>query len=84
MHDGTPLLPPIAIAGKSFKSNETPKPAQCKAAELIINNIKHTIGLVTKPKLDYILTQNNSLPEQRHGLITKYNICTFTALLMTP
>jgi hypothetical protein len=39
MHDGTPLLPPITIVGKSFKSTETPKPAQCKATELIINNI---------------------------------------------
>ena len=84
MHDGTPLLPPIAIAGKSFKSTKTLKPAQYKATKLIINNIKHTIGLVTKPKLDYILTQNNSLPEQRHVLTTKYSICTFTALLMTP
>jgi len=54
MYDGTPLPPPIAIAGKSFKSTETPKPTQCKAAELIINNIQHTIGLVSKPKLDYI------------------------------
>jgi hypothetical protein len=39
MHDGTPLLPPIAIVGKSFKSTETPKPAQCKVVELIIFNI---------------------------------------------
>ena len=39
MQHGTPLLPPIAIAEKSFKSIETPKPAQCKAAELIIFNI---------------------------------------------
>jgi hypothetical protein len=39
MQHGTPLLSPIAIAGKSFKSAETPKPAQCKAAELIIFNI---------------------------------------------
>jgi hypothetical protein len=39
MHDGTPLLPPIAIAGKSFKSTETLKPAQYKAAKLIIFNI---------------------------------------------
>jgi hypothetical protein len=39
MHDGTPLLPPIAIAGKPFKSIETSKPAQYKAAELIIFNI---------------------------------------------
>jgi hypothetical protein len=39
MQHGTPLLPPIAIAGKSFKSTETPQPAQCKAAELIIFNI---------------------------------------------
>jgi hypothetical protein len=34
-----PLLPPIAIAEKSFKSIEILKPAQCKAAELIIFNI---------------------------------------------
>ena len=54
MHDATPLLPSIAIRGKSFKSTETPKPAQCKVAELIINNIQHTIGLATNPKLDYI------------------------------
>jgi hypothetical protein len=54
MHDRTTLLPPIAIVEKSFKSTETPKPTQCKAAELIINDIQHTIGLVTKPKLDYI------------------------------
>jgi hypothetical protein len=39
MHDETPLLPPIAIAGKSFKSTETPKPAQYKVLELIIFNI---------------------------------------------
>jgi hypothetical protein len=39
MQHGTPLLPPIAIVGKSFKSTETPKPAQCKAAELIIFSI---------------------------------------------
>jgi hypothetical protein len=38
MHNGTPLLPPIVIAGKSFKSTETLKPAQCKATELIIFN----------------------------------------------
>jgi hypothetical protein len=54
MYDGTPLLPPIAIVRKSFQSTETPNPAQCKVAELIFNNIQHTIGLVTKPKLDYI------------------------------
>jgi hypothetical protein len=39
MQHGTPLLPPIAITGKSFKSIETPKPAQRKAVELIIFNI---------------------------------------------
>jgi hypothetical protein len=39
MHDGTPLLPPIAVARKSFKSTETSKPAQCKVVELIIFNI---------------------------------------------
>jgi hypothetical protein len=39
MHDGTPLLPPIANVEKSFKSIETPKHAQCKAAELITFNI---------------------------------------------
>jgi hypothetical protein len=54
MHHGTSLLSLIAIAGKSFKNSETPKPAQYKAAELIINNIQCTIDLVTKPKLDYI------------------------------
>jgi hypothetical protein len=39
MHDGTPLLPPIAIAGKMFKSTGTPKPTQRKVAGLIIFNI---------------------------------------------
>jgi hypothetical protein len=40
MQHRTPLIPPIAIAGKSFKSTETTsKPAQCKATELIIFNI---------------------------------------------
>jgi hypothetical protein len=39
MQHGTPLLPPIAIVGKSFKSTETLKPTQYKAAELIIFNI---------------------------------------------
>jgi hypothetical protein len=39
MQHGIPLLPPIAIAGKSFKSTETLKPTQCNAAELIIFNI---------------------------------------------
>jgi hypothetical protein len=39
MQHGTPLLPPIAIAGKLLKSTKTPKSAQCKIAELIIFNI---------------------------------------------
>jgi hypothetical protein len=39
MEHGTPLLPPIAITEKSFKSTETPKPVQCKVAELIVFNI---------------------------------------------
>jgi hypothetical protein len=39
MQHGTPLIPPIAIVEKSFKSTETPKPTQCKAAELIIFNM---------------------------------------------
>jgi hypothetical protein len=39
MQHGTPLLPPIAIARKSFKSTETPKPAQYKTTELIIFSI---------------------------------------------
>jgi hypothetical protein len=30
MQHGTPLLPPIAIAEKSFKSFETPKPTNAK------------------------------------------------------
>jgi hypothetical protein len=53
MQHGTPLLPPIAMVGKSFKSTETTKPAQ------------------------YLL-------EKRYVLTTKYNICTFIALLITP
>jgi len=70
----------LSIVGKLLKSTQTPQPEQNNR----INNIQHTIGLVTKPKLDYIYTQNNSLPEQKHVLTTKYIICTFTALLMTP
>jgi hypothetical protein len=31
MHHETPLIPPITIAGKLFKSIDTPKPAQYKA-----------------------------------------------------
>jgi hypothetical protein len=54
MHHETPLLSLIAIVGKLFKNTETPKPAQYKVAELIINNIQRTIDLVTEPKLDYI------------------------------
>jgi hypothetical protein len=75
-----PLFFLLANAGKLFKSTQTP-PAQSST----INNIQHTIPLVTKPKLAYIENQNNYLPEQRHDVITtKYNICTFTAMLMTP
>jgi hypothetical protein len=73
MHHGTPLLPPLANVGKLFKSTQT-QPAQSNR----INDIEHTIPLVTKPKLVYIYYQNNYLPEQ-----IKYNKCTFTALLMT-
>jgi hypothetical protein len=49
MHHGTPLLPPLANVGKLFKSTQT-QPAQSNK----INDIKHTIPLVTKPKLVYI------------------------------
>jgi hypothetical protein len=50
MHHGTPLLPPLANAGKLFKSTQTPQTAQSNR----INDIQHTITLVTKPKLAYI------------------------------
>jgi len=75
MHHGTPLLSLLAIVEKMFKRTQTPQPTQSKK----MKNIQHTIALVTKTKLAYILNQNNSLPEQ-----TKYSKCTFTALLMTP
>ena len=74
MHNGTPLIPPLANVGKLFKSTQT-QPAQSSR----INDIEHTIPLVTKPKLAYIYNQNNYLPEQ-----TKDSKYTFTALLMTP
>jgi hypothetical protein len=34
MQHGTPILPYIAIAGKSFKRIDTPKLAQCKVLPL--------------------------------------------------
>ena len=74
MHHETPLLLPLANAGKLFKSIQT-QPTQSNR----INDIEHTIYLVTKPKLIYIYNQNNYLPEQ-----TKYSKCTFLPLLMTP
>jgi hypothetical protein len=66
VHHGTPLLPLLAIAGKSFKSTQTPQPAQSSN----INNIQHTIALVTKEKLDCIWNQNNPLPEERIAYAT--------------
>jgi hypothetical protein len=74
MHHVTPLLPPLAIAGKLFNALKLHHLHKTNK----INNIQHTIALVTKPKLPYILNQNNSIPEQ-----TKYNKYTFTTLLMT-
>jgi hypothetical protein len=49
MHHGTPLLSPLANTEKLFKSTQT-QPAQNSR----INDIEHTILLVTKPKLAYI------------------------------
>jgi hypothetical protein len=40
----------LANAGKLFKSTQTPQIAQSNR----INDIQHTIPLVTKPKLAYI------------------------------
>ena len=45
-----PLLPPLANAGKLFKTTQTPAAAQSRR----INDIQHTIPLVTKLKLAYI------------------------------
>jgi hypothetical protein len=44
-----PSSSPLANAGKLFKNTQTP-PAQSSR----INNIQHTMPLVTKPKLTYI------------------------------
>jgi hypothetical protein len=58
MHDGTPLLPPITIARKSFKSTETSKLAQCKTAELIIFNIP----LVLLPNQNWTIYRLKTTP----------------------
>jgi hypothetical protein len=49
MHHGTPLLSPLANAGKLFKSTQSPHAQSGR-----INDIQHTIPLVTKAKLAYI------------------------------
>jgi hypothetical protein len=45
MHHGTPLLSSLANAEKLFKTTQTPAAAQRSR----INDIQHTIPLVTKP-----------------------------------
>jgi hypothetical protein len=45
MHHGTPLLPPLANAGKLFKTIQTLAATQRSR----INDIQHTIPLVIKP-----------------------------------